>query len=72
MTERAKVLIDQARKLSSEERLEIADALLTSLAQPDADLDEAWLAEARDRLEAYRRGEIEARDFDEVIAKYTP
>lgn len=71
MTERAKILIDEARKLSAEERIEIADAMMASLDDPDPGHDQVWLAEAKDRLAAYRRGEIATRDFDEVLAKYS-
>lgn len=44
---------------------------MASLDEPDAADDQAWFAAARDRLSAYRRGELRARDFDDVIAKYT-
>jgi putative addiction module component (TIGR02574 family) len=72
MTERANILIAEARKLSADERIAIAEAMMASLegTHSDAELDAAWLAEAKDRLAAYRRGEIEARDFDDVMAKY--
>ncbi len=69
MTDKAKILIAEARNLSPEERIEIAEAMMASLDPPDAD-DRAWLAEAKDRLAAYRQGELGARDFDDVLAKY--
>ena len=71
MTHETKILIEKARTLSAEERIEIAEAIMTSLDEPDPAHDLAWLAEARDRLEAYHRGELRARDFDDVMAKYT-
>lgn len=71
MTHETKILIEKARALPAEERIEIAEAIMASLNEPDPAHDEAWLAEARDRLAAYRGGELRARDFDDVLAKYT-
>jgi predicted restriction endonuclease len=70
MTERATLLIEEARKLTSDERREIADALIKSLDSSEALVEQAWLDEAKLRLAAYRRGEIAARDFDEVLVGY--
>jgi putative addiction module component (TIGR02574 family) len=70
MTHETKILIEKARALPAEERIEIAEAIMASLDETDSALDQAWLAEARDRLAAYRRGELRARDFDDVMAKY--
>jgi hypothetical protein len=38
----------------------------------DPEIDRAWAEEARDRLNAYRRGDIEAVTLEEVIASLTP
>lgn len=70
MTDKAKILIAEARKLSAEERIEVADAIVASLDAPDPAHDQAWLEEAKNRLAAYRRGDIAARDFDDVLRKY--
>jgi putative addiction module component (TIGR02574 family) len=53
----------EALKLSPEEKVRIIDALWRSLdpAEQTA-VDRAWAAESRDRLEAYRRGELKALD----------
>ena len=51
------------------ERAALAEELLASLAQPDAELDKLWLAEAEDRLAAYRAGELAAVDAEEVFAE---
>lgn len=70
MTDAARNLSLQARKLSSSERLELVDDLLASLDEGDAKLDQLWAKEAEDRLAAYRRGEIKAVSLQEVLAKY--
>lgn len=69
-TDRSKQLIQEARQLSARERIEVVDAILTSLDEADSRLDELWLREAEERLAAYRRGEIKAVDLDTVLAKY--
>lgn len=61
-------LLEEARKLTPDERIELAEAILASI-EPDPELDRQWAEEARDRYEAYKRGELPARDFDEVIAE---
>ncbi len=70
MTEAAKHLSLEARKLSPTERLELVDDLLASLNDDDPDIDALWAKEAEDRLAAYRRGEIKAIPLQEVLAKY--
>src|SRR6185295_17252001 len=70
MTDAAKNLSTQARKLSTAERLELVDDLLTSLDESDPGIDGLWAKEAEDRLAAYRRGELKAIPLQEVLAKY--
>jgi putative addiction module component (TIGR02574 family) len=70
MTEAAKTLSVQARKLSSSERLQLVDDILASLDEPDTNIDRLWAKEAEDRLAAYRRGEIKAIPLEQVLAKY--
>lgn len=70
MTDAAKNLSTQARKLSPAERLELVDDLLTSLDESDPGIDRLWAKEAEDRLAAYRRGDLKAIPLQEVLAKY--
>ncbi len=70
MTDAAKLLSKQARNLSPKERLELIDDLLASLNESDPKLDALWAKEAKDRLSAYRRGEIKSVPLQEVLAKY--
>ena len=46
------------------------DDILTSLDEPDPNIDRLWAKEAEERLAAYRRGEIKAVPLQEVLAKY--
>lgn len=70
MTDAAKTLSAEASKLSPAERLELVDAILASLDEPDPVIDQLWAKEAEERLAAYRRGEIKAVPLQEVLAKY--
>jgi len=68
MNAKVKALSQEARKLSPEERIELIEDLQNSLVPTDPEIDRAWAEEARDRLAAYRRGEIEAVSLEEVLA----
>lgn len=63
------LLTEAALKLSPFERAQLIDALWQSLDPVDqATIDQAWLDESRDRLAAYRRGEIAAVEGDQALA----
>ena len=70
MTPTSETLSAQAAQLAPEERIQLVERILNSLDQPDAALDTIWPSGAYDRLAAYRRGEIKAVAFIDVIAKY--
>jgi hypothetical protein len=44
--------------------------LLGSFDPADPELERLWAEEARDRLDAYRRGELTARSLEEILEKY--
>ena len=69
MDERIKELTEQASLLPPMERAELVEGILQSLDATDPSLDRLWSDEAKDRLAAYRRGELEALDFDEMLAR---
>ncbi len=70
MNAKIKALSEQARQLTPEERIELIEDLQQSLVSPDPEIDRAWAEEARDRLDAYRRGEMQAKTLEEVMRKY--
>ena len=72
MSDATKTLIEQARALPPEERIELVEDVLDSLDRPDPELDRLWAREAGDRLAAYRRGELPAKELSDIIAKYRP
>ena len=57
-----------ALQLAPSERAHLAERLLVSLDEDDEILA-SWVAEAERRGDAYDRGELEAIDFDESIAR---
>ena len=57
-----------ALQLASSDRAKLAERLLISLEEDDEILA-AWVEEAERRGDAYERGEMEAIDFDESIAR---
>ena len=72
MNAKAKALGAQARELSPQDRIALVEDVLDSLDQADPTIDRLWAKEAGERLAAYRRGEIVARDLSDIIAKYRP
>lgn len=72
MNAKAKSLGDQARELSAQDRIALVEDVLDSLDQSDPNVDRLWAKEASERLAAYRRGEIAAKDLSGIIAKYRP
>ncbi len=70
MTNSANIILDQALELSATERAIVAEKLLFSLDSPDEKIDDLWAKEADSRVEAYKKGEIEAIPAEEVFAKY--
>ncbi len=66
--------VDQLAKkafgLQPTERIRLVEAILFSLDKPDADIEQSWIAESESRYEAYKRGEIEAVDWDEIKRRY--
>ncbi len=65
----AETLLRQALQLPPLDRAALVESLITSLDKPDAELDALWLKEAESRMAAYRAGEIQAIDADEVFAE---
>lgn len=62
------LLKEAALKLSPFERAQLIDALWQSLDSAEQEaIDNAWLEESKDRLSAYRQGEVEAVDGESAL-----
>lgn len=62
-------LLEQAKKLSAEDRSALINALHDLNAPPDPQWEAAWLKECEDRIAALDSGEMMTYDFDEVMAQ---
>ena len=60
----------EARKLSEADRLALIEDLLTSFDVESPEIEQLWVEEAKDRLAAYRRGELQAKPLEEILEKY--
>ena len=67
MTQAALELATMAAKLAPSDRLQLVETILATLDKPDPEISAAWADEAKDRLAAYRRGELAAVDESEVF-----
>ena len=52
------------------ERIRLVEAILYSLDKPDMDIEKSWIVESEARYGAYKRGELEAYDWDEIKKRY--
>ena len=72
MSHETKTLIERARALPPQDRIALVEDVLDSLDHADSQIDQLWAREASDRLTAYRRGELAAKDLGEIVSKYRP
>ena len=71
MNDRVRAIVEEARKLTTEERRELVDLLEAEL--PDdgtpEEIEAAWLEEVERRIAKAERGETTFVDFDEAMAR---
>jgi len=63
-------ILEEVMGLSPAEKAKLVTSLLTSLDEPDAEIDALWQKESEERVNAYKRGEIKAKSLQEVLVKY--
>ena len=63
-------LAQKAVNLEPADRLRLVEAILFSLDKIDPDIEQSWVAEAEARYEAYRKGELQAVEWEEVRKRY--
>ena len=70
MRDQVMELVERGKELAPEDRSRLVDMLLVSLHEaPVAEVDAAWDEEVERRLAAHDRGEVQAIDGEEVLAK---
>ena len=62
--------LKEALGLKPAEKAELIDKLLSSIDNPDREIDELWAKEAEDRIDSYEQGKIKAVTLREVLEKY--
>ena len=65
-------LAKKAIRLRPTERIRLVEAILYSLDKPDTDVEKSWIAESEARYKAYKRGELEATEWNEIRKRYEP
>jgi putative addiction module component (TIGR02574 family) len=63
-------LAKEAMELRPAERIRLVETILSSLDKIDPEIEKSWIIEAEDRYEAYKRGELEAIDWEEIRKRY--
>ncbi len=67
MTQKSQVVLEEALKLSPNERAEVAEQLIASLEEaPDTAVEQAWQQEVQRRLQQVERGEVKTIPWEEV------
>ena len=59
-----------ALTLKPSEKAQLIDKLLSSLDKSDKEIDELWVKEVEERIEAYDQGKIKAISLEKVLEKY--
>ncbi|MBN1279836.1 MAG: addiction module protein [Chlorobium sp.] len=63
-------LTKKAIVLDPNERVRLVEAILHSLDKPDSEIEKNWIAESEARFDAFKRGELQAEDWDEIRKRY--
>jgi putative addiction module component (TIGR02574 family) len=70
MTEHARQILQKALLLSPDERIALIEELVTSLdSESRRGIENLWVKEAEDRIDAYQRGAIKAIPAEEVFGE---
>ena len=74
MNERVRAIVEEARKLTPQERRELFDLLEATFAGDEGDgapeeVEAAWLGEVEERVARVERGEAVLVDYEEVMAR---
>ncbi len=63
-------ILKEILALSPAQKAELIDKVLSSLDQPDLEIDQLWANEAEARIDAYEQNKIKAIPLAEVLEKY--
>jgi len=63
-------ILTEISPLKAVEKIKLVDEILSSLNQPNQEIDDIWAKEAEDRVKAYHDGTINAVPAQKVFEKY--
>jgi putative addiction module component (TIGR02574 family) len=63
-------LAKKAIELEPVGRIRLVEAILYSLDKPDHDIEQSWIAESEARYAAYKRGKLDAIDWEDIKKRY--
>ena len=63
-------LLKEALILPVKEKTELIEQLISSLDQPDPELDALWTKETEIRIDAYDQGRLTSVSLQEAVSKY--
>lgn len=69
MNDRVKQVLDQAQKLSPEERAELLDLLAATMLETAPELHYAWAEEVEGRVDRLNRGDANLYDAEQTLAE---
>lgn len=69
MTALAEKIYDEVLDLPTDQRLGLIDKLLESINPSIKSIQEAWVKEAEQRLELYRKGEVQSVPGEDVFRR---
>lgn len=63
-------ILKEALTLTPAQKAELIDKLLSTLDEPDREIEELWAKEAESRIDAYEQGKMKAVTLETVLKKY--
>ncbi|MDT4968634.1 MAG: hypothetical protein QOJ64_3371 [Acidobacteriota bacterium] len=70
MNEESQEIIDRALSLPAADKARVIDTLLSSLDQPDEEIDVLWRKEVEDRIRVHKDGDLKSISLEAVLANY--
>ena len=67
MSLKVKEIEEEALRLPSHERAQLAERLIHSLDEEDPEAEKLWIEEAERRYQAYKEGKVKAKSADLVF-----
>ena len=64
-----KEILNQVIHLKPADKFLVIESLITSLDEPNKNIDEIWASEAESRLKAYRQGKLKGIPMEEVFGE---